>query len=101
MPLAVTVAEGKTQAPPIPGHDFMAKEGQPRLVVFGDASWISNPLLQQAAPNHFNLFASSSVVAGGTSRTSATAYRRRSMICIASRRRPAAAAVCCFCPVSF
>jgi hypothetical protein len=54
---AVTVAEGKTQAP-FPGHEFEAKEGQPRMVVFGDASWISNPLLQQFAPNHFNLFSS-------------------------------------------
>lgn len=55
--LAVTVAEG--QSPPsIPGHEFTAREGQPRLVVFGDASWISNALLQQVAPNHFNLFSS-------------------------------------------
>ena len=29
------------------------------MVVFGDASWISNRLLQQATPNNFNLFASS------------------------------------------
>jgi hypothetical protein len=56
--LAVTVSEGKTAAPPIPGHDFMAKEGQPRMVVFGDATWISNSLLQQGAPFHFNLFTS-------------------------------------------
>jgi hypothetical protein len=54
---AVTVVEGKTAAP-FPGHEFEAKEGQPRMVVFGDASWISNPLLQQFAPNHFNLFSS-------------------------------------------
>jgi hypothetical protein len=54
---AVTVVEGKAPAP-FPGHEFEAKEGQPRLVVFGDASWISNPLLQQFAPNHFNLFSS-------------------------------------------
>jgi hypothetical protein len=56
--LAVTVSEGKTQAPPIPGHDFMAKEGEPRLVVFGDATWASNAMVQQGAPAHFNLFAS-------------------------------------------
>jgi hypothetical protein len=55
--LAVTVVEGKAPAP-FPGHEFEAKEGQPRLVVFGDASWISNAFLQQFAPNHFNLFSS-------------------------------------------
>jgi hypothetical protein len=56
--LAVTVSEGKTQAPQIPGHEFMAKEGEPRLVVFGDATWASNAMVQQGAPAHFNLFAS-------------------------------------------
>ncbi len=55
--LAVVVAEGKTPAP-FPGHEFEAKEGQPRLVVFGDATWISNRLEQQFAPYHFNLFVS-------------------------------------------
>jgi hypothetical protein len=55
--LAVTVAESKGP-PPIPGHDFMARESEPRMVVFGDASWVSNGLLQQVAPNHFNLFSS-------------------------------------------
>ncbi|MGH7224077.1 MAG: Gldg family protein, partial [Gemmataceae bacterium] len=40
-PLALAIAEGKTPAP-FPGHEFAAKEGQPRLLVFGDASWISN-----------------------------------------------------------
>ncbi len=58
LPLAVTVSEGKTAAPPIPGHEGLGKEGQPRMVVFGDASWVSNRLLQQAAPNNFNLFTS-------------------------------------------
>ncbi|HEY7157608.1 MAG TPA: Gldg family protein [Gemmataceae bacterium] len=52
--LAMTVTEGKGPAP-IPGHEFMAPEGQPRLVVFGDASWVSNELLRQ---NNFNLFVS-------------------------------------------
>jgi hypothetical protein len=56
-PLAVAVSEGKTPAP-IPGHEFMAKEGQPRMVVFGDASWISNGLLLKPSPNNFHLFAS-------------------------------------------
>lgn len=57
--LAVTVTEGKTPAPiPGPGHEFMAKEGQPRMVVFGDATWVSNRLEQQLAPRPFNLFVS-------------------------------------------
>jgi hypothetical protein len=55
--LAVTVTEGKAAAP-IPNHEFLGKEGQPRMIVFGDASWISNLLEQQIAPSHFNLFAS-------------------------------------------
>lgn len=55
--LAVAVAEGKMPAP-FPGHEFQAKEGEPRMVVFGDATWISNRLEQQVAPFHFNLFAS-------------------------------------------
>jgi hypothetical protein len=57
LPLAMAVAEGKTPAP-FPGHEFQAKEGQPRLVVFGDASWISNGLLLRPTPNNLNLFAS-------------------------------------------
>lgn len=55
--LGVVVSEGKMPAP-IPGHEFQAKEGQPRMIVFGDATWISNRLEQQVAPNHFNLFSS-------------------------------------------
>jgi hypothetical protein len=55
--LAVAVAEGKTPAP-FPGHEFQAKEGQPRMIVFGDATWISNRLEQQRAPYPFNLFVS-------------------------------------------
>lgn len=55
--LAVAVTEGQAP-PPIPNHEFLAKEGQPRLIVFGDASWISNRLEQQLAPFHFNLFVS-------------------------------------------
>ncbi len=57
-PLALAVSEGGSAAPPIQGHEFMAKEGQPRLVVFGDASWISNGLLLRPSPNNYNLFAS-------------------------------------------
>jgi hypothetical protein len=55
--LGVAVAEGKTAAP-FPGHEFEAKEGQPRMIVFGDATWVSNQLEQRFAPFHFNLFAS-------------------------------------------
>lgn len=57
--LAVTVVEGKSPTPPIPGHEFMANEGEPRMVVFGDASWITNNLLLQATPDNFALFSSS------------------------------------------
>ncbi len=55
--VGVVVTEGKMPAP-IPGHEFQAKEGQPRMVVMGDATWISNRLEQQFAPYHFNLFVS-------------------------------------------
>jgi len=55
--LAMAVSGGKTAAP-FPGHEFAAKEGQPRLVVFGDASWASNEHLLRP-PNNFQLFASS------------------------------------------
>lgn len=57
--VAVTVSEGKG-APPIPGHEFMQnRETQPRLVVFGDASWVSNREIagRQGADN-YDLFAS-------------------------------------------
>ncbi len=55
--LAVSVTEG--QAPPIPGHEFMAKEGEPRLIVFGDASWATNNILLLSTPDNFSLFSSS------------------------------------------
>jgi hypothetical protein len=57
-PLALAVSEGGSAAPPIQGHEFMAKQGEPRLVVFGDASWISNGLLLRPSPNNYNLFVS-------------------------------------------
>lgn len=59
LPVAVTVTEGKSPAPPIPGHQFMANEGEPRMIVFGDASWITNNILLQATPDNFALFSSS------------------------------------------
>ncbi len=43
--VASAVSEGKTPAPPFPGHEAMGKEGQPRLVAFGCASWASNQSL--------------------------------------------------------
>lgn len=55
--LAVTVTEGQSPMP-IPGHEFMAKEGEPRMVVFGDTSWVTNNLLQQSSPDNFSLFSS-------------------------------------------
>jgi hypothetical protein len=57
LPLAVTVTEGQSPMP-IPGHEFMAKEGEPRMVVFGDASWVTNNLMQQSSPDNFSLFSS-------------------------------------------
>jgi hypothetical protein len=56
--VGVAVTEGQTAAPPIPGHEFMAKEGEPRMVVFGDASWITNNILLQSTPDNFALFSS-------------------------------------------
>ena len=41
LPVAVTVSEGEGAPPQIPGHPLMG-ETQPRMVVFGNANWISN-----------------------------------------------------------
>jgi hypothetical protein len=43
--VASAVSEGKTPAPPFPGHEAMGKEGQPRLVAFGCVSWLSDQSL--------------------------------------------------------
>jgi hypothetical protein len=57
--VAVTVSETKGQAPPIPGHEFMGGESQPRMVVFGDASWVANSELSgRDGKTNFDLFAS-------------------------------------------
>lgn len=58
--LAVTVSETKSAAPPIPGHEFMGGgESQPRMVVFGDASWVSNSeIASRVGQNNYDLFAS-------------------------------------------
>jgi hypothetical protein len=39
--VAVAVSEGAGAAPQIPGHDFM-RESQPRMLVFGDSTWVAN-----------------------------------------------------------
>jgi hypothetical protein len=43
--VAVAVTEGGTPPPPIPGHESLAKEGQPRLIVVGDSAWVTNRFL--------------------------------------------------------
>jgi hypothetical protein len=56
--VGVAVTEGKTP-PPMPGHPPLPNtEGEPRLIVFGDASWASNAILYQATPDNFALFSS-------------------------------------------
>lgn len=57
LPLAVTVTEGKAPSP-VPGHDFMSKDGEPRLIVFGDASWATNNIMLDATPDNYSLFSS-------------------------------------------
>ncbi len=58
--VAVAVSEGKSNIPDIPGHEMLNKDKEvPRLVVFGDAGWVSNESL--GAPgnaNNYDLFAS-------------------------------------------
>jgi hypothetical protein len=57
--VAVTVSETKNAAPPIPGHDFMKGEALPRMVVVGDASWISNlAMAGRTGSDNYDLFAS-------------------------------------------
>lgn len=58
LPLAMAVSEGGMAHPPIPGRDQFTAQGQPRLLVFGDASWITNEYLLQPTPNNYQLFAS-------------------------------------------
>jgi hypothetical protein len=43
--VAVTVSEGASPRPPIPGHPPVGGDSKPRLVVFGDASWVTNQAL--------------------------------------------------------
>jgi hypothetical protein len=55
---AVAVSEGGNQSPQIPGHDFMRNtESKPRMLVFGDAGWISDRGLASRGDN-YDLFVS-------------------------------------------
>jgi hypothetical protein len=59
--VAVTVTEPTGgRPPPMPGHPPIGGDSQPRMVVFGDASWVSNQLIQdsQFGSNHADLFRS-------------------------------------------
>jgi hypothetical protein len=58
LPVGIAVTEGKAAAPPMPGHPPLTSEGEPRLIVFGDASWISNQIMPRNTPENFALFSS-------------------------------------------
>jgi hypothetical protein len=57
--VAVTVAEGGG-LPDVPGHEGInTGKGQPRMVVFGDAGWVSNDALNQRESQlNYDLFVS-------------------------------------------
>jgi hypothetical protein len=42
--VAVAVSEGGSPPVPIPGHENLGTEGQPRMVVFGSSSWLTNQM---------------------------------------------------------
>jgi hypothetical protein len=55
--LAVAVTEGKAPAPMPPGHPPVGGDQQPRLIVFGDASWVTNRLINsQIGAYNYDLF---------------------------------------------
>ena len=58
--LAVAVSETKGQGLP-PGHPGASKDSTPRLLVFGDGTWVSNSMMGGAdtADTHMDLFTSS------------------------------------------
>jgi hypothetical protein len=58
--VAAAVSESKSDMPQIPNHPPVNQKEVPRLVVFGDAGWVSNAALNNEAANPFNyyLFAS-------------------------------------------
>jgi hypothetical protein len=59
LPVGVAVSEGGTPPVPIPGHEGLAKEGQPRMVVIGNVAWVTNPFLGgRGGPDSVDLFAS-------------------------------------------
>lgn len=59
VPLAVAVSEASGGMPRDPFHAGLNKGGEPRLIVFGDARWISDPELQtRNGVDHADLFAS-------------------------------------------
>jgi hypothetical protein len=59
-PVAVTVREqSKSAAPDDAAHAAVRKDGRPLMVVFGDATFISNGFIEQGTEIYFNLFISS------------------------------------------
>jgi hypothetical protein len=58
--VAAAVSESTSDMPQIPNHPPVNQKEVPRLVVFGDAGWVSNAALNNEAANPFNyyLFAS-------------------------------------------
>jgi hypothetical protein len=57
--VAVAVSEGKNPPPMMPGHPPIGGEAQPRLVVFGTATWVGNQAMTgRAGSNYLDLFTS-------------------------------------------
>jgi hypothetical protein len=58
VPLGIAVTEGKDTAPQMPfGHPPVNKDAVPRLLVFGDATWVSNQALSdRLGRNNYDLF---------------------------------------------
>jgi hypothetical protein len=80
LPVAVAVTEGGPTMMP-PGHPNVGSESEPRLIVVGDASWITNRILNARSPYHLDLFTSCvSWLRGKTTSvgTSATGVDRQS-----------------------
>ncbi len=50
--IAVTVSESKSPSPPVPGHEFMRGDSQPRMVVVGCANWATNYGLGERGANY-------------------------------------------------
>lgn len=59
IPVGVTVAEPKAPGAMPPGHPPVGGDAQPRLVVFGDASWVTNQSQNsRIGQNNYELFSS-------------------------------------------